>query len=766
MPPGLTFVSCSGGFGVTCTQANGTVSARVTTFFPNQITIVARASGSPGATISNTATVSSSLPDGNPGNNSITTVSGVALGSAPGNFQAVAAGRGHGLAVLQNGTVLAWGGNSLGQLGDGTTADRYVPGPVSGLTNVTKVASSAFSNLALKSDGTLWAWGNNNEGQLGDGTQTHRFTPVQVSGLTGVIAIASGDNHSVALKSDGTVMSWGAAALNGDGTLIRRLTPVQVSGQTNVIAIAAYGGHTLALKADGTIWSWGANGAGELGDGATTLRPAPVQVLNLTGVTAIGAGDEHSLAVRQDGTVWAWGNNSSLQIGQPNASFINPTPLLVNGINGAIGLVGGGKHSMAVRADATVWGWGDNNRSQLGPNGPGCCRHTPLPIVGVANVMALATGGDFSLALLSDGALRTWGGNSSGQLGDGTTMERAAPQNVTSIPFTATPLLTPPPGFYATPQNVVATCSEPDAVLRYTTDFNSVPTDSSPTVLCGTTFRIDYSLTLKIRAWRPGAFPSSLVGGEYIIGSTNNIDRPDFFVRQQYRDFLGREPDTAGQSYWTNEITRCALEGNCARARRIGVSAAFFVEAEFQDTGYFVYRLYRASLGRRPTYSEFTNDRELVVGGASLELLRQAFANDWTQRAAFLQEFPLTQTNAQFVNKLFDNAGLTGFAAERQSEINAMNNAGRTRAQVLRNVIELNTFRQREYNAAFVLMQYFGYLRREIDQAGYDFWLDVVTNREPGNYRGMVCAFITSGEYQLRFGANITRSNSECAGNP
>ena len=243
------------------------------------------------------------------------------------------------------------------------------------------------------------------------------------------------------------------------------------------------------MKADGTIWSWGANGAGELGDGATTLRPAPVQVLNLTGVTAIGAGDEHSLAVRQDGTVWAWGSNFFLQAGQPNQNFSNPTPLLVNGISGASALLGGGKHSMAVRADATVWGWGDNNRSQLGPNGPGCCRHTPLPIVGVANVMALATGGDFSLALLSDGALRTWGGNSFGQLGDGTTMERAAPQNVTSIPFTATPLLTPPPGFYATPQNVVATCAEPDAVLRYTTDFNSVPTDSSPTVPCGTTFR-------------------------------------------------------------------------------------------------------------------------------------------------------------------------------------------------------------------------------------------------------------------------------------
>ena len=120
-------------------------------------------------------------------------------------------------------------------------------------------------------------------------------------------------------------------------------------------------------------------------------------------------------------------------------------------------------------------------------------------------------------------------------------------------------------------------------------------------------------------------------------------------------------------------------------------------------------------------------------------------------------------TNAQFVNKLFDTAGLTPFATERQQQIDAMN-AGKTRAQVVGDVIEIQAFKDREYNASFVLMQYFGYLRREPDAIGYAFWLDVITNRDPNNYPGMVCNFITSTEYQQRFGLVVTHANSECSG--
>lgn len=243
--------------------------------------------------------------------------------------------------------------------------------------------------------------------------------------------------------------------------------------------------------------------------------------------------------------------------------------------------------------------------------------------------------------------------------------------------------------------------------------------------------------------------------------STNQINDAQFFVRQHYLDFLNRNPDTAGLDYWTGQITQCVDNDPCIKAQRITVSAAFFIEQEFQDTGSYVYRFYKASYARRPTNAEFVADRAMVVGGSDLEAKKDAFANDWVGRAAFQQVYPTTLTNEQFVNKLFDSAGLTPFTSERQQLIADMN-AGKTRARAVRDVIEITEFKTREYNPSFVLMQYFGYLRRNPDQAGYDFWLNTLNNRAPNNYRGMVCAFITSREYQERFGPQLRRTNSDC----
>ena len=151
-----------------------------------------------------------------------------------------------------------------------------------------------------------------------------------------------------------------------------------------------------------------------------------------------------------------------------------------------------------------------------------------------------------------------------------------------------------------------------------------------------------------------------------------------------------------------------------------------------------------------------------MIGGAGLEASKQALAYEFVQRQEFRQAYA-SGLNTDFVNKLFDTAALAPFTTERQQALTSMN-AGRTRAQVLRDVTEIDAFRQREYNPSFVLMQYFGYLRRDLDQAGYDFWLDVLTRLSPpDNYRSMVCAFITSDEYQDRFGLTRTHSNQECS---
>jgi hypothetical protein len=237
-------------------------------------------------------------------------------------------------------------------------------------------------------------------------------------------------------------------------------------------------------------------------------------------------------------------------------------------------------------------------------------------------------------------------------------------------------------------------------------------------------------------------------------------DNTQYFVHQHYLDFLDREPDDRGFDYWTNQIDRCSTDPDCVRERRIGISGAFFVEMEFQQSGYFVYRLYRAAFGRRPSYAEFTSDRHKVVGGTELEASKTALASGFTQRDAFKQAYPDSLSNEAFVNKLFDAAGLMPFASERAAAIASLSQ-GADRASVLQGLIDNQTFKQREYNPAFVQMQYFGYLRRDEDIKGYDFWLKVM-NEQPNNYPRMVCAFITSAEYQLRFSSNVTRTNQEC----
>jgi len=247
----------------------------------------------------------------------------------------------------------------------------------------------------------------------------------------------------------------------------------------------------------------------------------------------------------------------------------------------------------------------------------------------------------------------------------------------------------------------------------------------------------------------------------------NPIDDPRFFVLQHYLDFLDRAPDKDGQDYWTALITRCAAADNkCINAQRTSVSAAFFIEQEFQQTGSFVYRIYKGTLNRQPVFDEFLSDRSHVIGGANLDASKTAFANAWVQRTEFLKLYPASLTPDQFVDALIATIrqttnGATDLTANRASYLNALRQNGR--GSTVRLIVEEQTFQQAEYNRAFVLMQYFGYLRRDPDTEGYKFWIDILNNRVPNNYRSMVCAFITSTEYQNRFGKFHLHSDAECA---
>ncbi len=257
--------------------------------------------------------------------------------------------------------------------------------------------------------------------------------------------------------------------------------------------------------------------------------------------------------------------------------------------------------------------------------------------------------------------------------------------------------------------------------------------------------------------------------------TSNPIDDARTFIRTHYLDFLNREPDQSGWDYWTGQITQCGTDQTCIHNQRIGISAAFYIELEFQKTGSVIYRMYRASYGvlqndplvANISYTQFSQDRPLInPDPAQIQQSTIDFANQFVQRTQFKSAYPNTMTNTEFVNKLYDTASLSPYTTERQAQVTAMQ-GGKTRAQVLLDVIEISEFKNREFNRGFVLMQYFGYLRRDVDTGGYDFWLDVLNNRlpPPNNFRNMVCAFLTSDEYQKRFSSIISRHNSNCSSN-
>ncbi|HYW71723.1 MAG TPA: Calx-beta domain-containing protein [Pyrinomonadaceae bacterium] len=273
------------------------------------------------------------------------------------------------------------------------------------------------------------------------------------------------------------------------------------------------------------------------------------------------------------------------------------------------------------------------------------------------------------------------------------------------------------------------------------------------------------------------------------VNGANPVDNSRSFVRFHYLDFLNREPDQSGWDFWTNNINNCTPQPSCTDVQRINTSGAFFLSIEFQQTGYLVERIYKTAFGDGSGSStiggahtltvpvvrlnEFLLDTQQIGQGVVvlqpgwetlLENNKQAYALDFVQRSRFATAFPTTLTPTQFVNQLFANAGVTPSSSDRNAAINEFAAASDTsnvsaRSRALRDVAENSLLQQQEFNRAFVLMQYFGYLRRnpndlpDADYTGFDFWLTKL-NQFNGNYQNaeMVKAFITSPEYRGRFG--------------
>jgi len=285
------------------------------------------------------------------------------------NWASVSAGT---VAFKTDGTLWAWGGNFYGRIGDGTSgAENYktTPTKVGNETNWASVSTSDHT-VAIKTDGTLWAWGSNSHGQLGDGTSggaNYKTTPTKVGNETNWASVSAGGGYTVAIKKDGTLWAWGYNYNGnlGDGTTTYRYTPTKIGNETNWASVSARVGTTLAIKTDGTLWAWGSNWDGQFGDGTKTDRTTPTKIGNETNWASVSVGTRHTVAIKTDGTLWAWGFNWDRQLGDDT---LQPsyTPKKIGNETNWASVSAGMHHTVALKTGGTLWAWGSNYYGQLG----------------------------------------------------------------------------------------------------------------------------------------------------------------------------------------------------------------------------------------------------------------------------------------------------------------------------------------------------------------------------------------------------------------
>jgi probable HAF family extracellular repeat protein len=333
----------------------------------------------------------------------------------------------HSLLIRDDGTLWAWGGNSVGQLGDGSTDSRCTSRPVPGLADVVEVDAECLHSVALTADGKVYVWGDNKYGDLGQGTLGNFVTqPLLMTGLPAMKRVAAGYYHNLGLTPEGEVWAWGSGwegelgvGIRGTGT-----RPVKL-GLTDVIAIAAGARQSMALKSDGTVYCWGRNDKGQLGDGTTVNKAYPTQVAGLPRIVAIAAGNFYSLALDGQGRVWAWGNNANGQLGN-NSTVNSSVPVLAQIPNGepVLAIDAGYSTAMALTQSGQLLVWGAGVNGQLGNNSTADSL-LPIPLrigAGQPNPcpdanLTLGAGGWHNLLLGADGSVYSWGVNHSGQLG-------------------------------------------------------------------------------------------------------------------------------------------------------------------------------------------------------------------------------------------------------------------------------------------------------------------------------------------------------------
>lgn len=336
-------------------------------------------------------------------------------------WQKVSAGYTHSVGIKTDGTLWAWGDNSYGQLGDGTTTSKNTPTQIGSATNWESISASGSFTIAIKADGTLWAWGNNTFGQLGDGTTTNRTIPTQIGSATNWNSVTTGEGFALAIKDNGTLWTWGYNNLSqlGDGTTTNKLVPTQVGTATNWQSVAAGSGFSLAIKTNGTLWAWGSNLYGQLGNGTTTNLTVPTQIGSENDWANVAAGYYHSVGRKSNGILMTWGNNVYGQLG--DGTYVNKsTPVAV--FDQVQSIDAGWNYTVGTTTFGNMLLTGQNVYGQLGD---GTIENRNwVSLTNSNNHLQISAGAFHTLSLHTDGSLKVCGLNGQGRLGDGTTTDR------------------------------------------------------------------------------------------------------------------------------------------------------------------------------------------------------------------------------------------------------------------------------------------------------------------------------------------------------
>jgi len=357
------------------------------------------------------------------------------------NWSKVACGSNHTAAIKTDGTLWTWGRNGYGNLGDNTITNRSSPiQTVVGGTNWSNVSCGRDNTAAIKTDGTLWTWGRNSYGNLGDNTQTNRSSPVQIATFGNTwSSVSAGLNSTAAIKTDGTLWNWGRnyGAL-GDNTSTNKSFPVQplaYSFATNWSNISCGAINTVATKKNGTLWMWGSGTNGSLGNNLTTTYSLPIQTLaygtnwsqtNFSAPSRV-SGSSTTTAIKTDSTLWVWGNNASGQLANTLLPISRSSPnQTLDYSNQWQQVTGGSTHTMAIKQDGTLWGFGLNSEGEIGANNTSFMV-SPIQEVTGSGWKQVAAGFSFSAAIKTNNTLWIWGRNSYGNLGDNTTVSKSSP---------------------------------------------------------------------------------------------------------------------------------------------------------------------------------------------------------------------------------------------------------------------------------------------------------------------------------------------------